>query len=761
MSNGMHPLPSPRRSVSLSILFLAILLTSLVAGSFAGTRADSTSIGYSRSLGPLSVPGDVPPASVASGCNGTNVTFGDAWVVLDTDANTSANVSTKTVGPGPLNVSVNLSIQGPQTAYNYSVLWGDGGTLNGSLVVGANYSAVTTLVHYYSLPAIYYFEGTVSYSCGGQGGVWTSSFPLTVYGSAGPTPVDVIANVTNAPVPIDVNYTATIAGAPSNATATWTLVTPLGETLEFNQTATSLTTSTLLQNLTIAGTYTGYLGIFYPGGVLEYASVPIPNVEATPLAVLQLASTSPLGNSPWNLTFWGNVTSLSGGNYSGAGSVEWFFPNLYPNYNSSLGSSFFWTHGPTVGASVWREFVLNSTPGLAYQEVRAAFVLPNGVAVADNVINLEFWNGAVPGPALLLSVTPSWGAAPLFFNATAQINTTSNGTANYSLVLGAYLGGTLVWQNTTPGWTGSTITVPGVLNASGTYALVADAEVFVSGVWQLRLTANTTVVVIPGPTRPPALSFSVTPANGSAPLNLTLGFVAVGGTAPYNLSVCREGPFALPNGTGACTSIGTDVLWNGSSVNLAATLSVVGNYTIVANVSDSVGLNTSAIAFVAVSAPVPVAPLTAQAASTGPSSTSVGGATFGFVATIAGGLAPYTVQWSFGDGSLGSGVPGGTTLHTFTASGSYAVTLTVTDGRGVQARSTVGPLDVLLPLGPSSPAPWWSLGPVLLTAAFVGVLSAGVLAATIARLGRRREALNWFREIEERRDSLESVPRSR
>ena len=759
MSSGTRSLPSSRWRALPSILVLAILLLSLLVAGQAGASGSVRTGSSALAMPP--VPALAVPTAGTGGCNGTNVSFGDSWTVLNPYVNASANTSRYTVGPAPLNVSVNLTIVGPRTAYNYSVRWGDGGAQNGSLSVGVNFSVTTTLVHLYVLPALYYFQGNVSYSCAGVAENYRSSVPITVFGAAGPVPVVVTTNVTSAPVPVDVNYTATIAGAPANATAQWTFITPMGGILEFNQSAAHLTVSTVLQALTIAGTYSGYLGIFYPGGVLEYDSVLLPSVTATPLAAIQLANTPPLGNSPWNLTFWGNVTSLAGGTYSGAGSVQWFFPNFYPPVNSTQGSAYFWSYGPTVGASVWHEFVLNSTPGFAFQEVLGAFVLPNGVIVADSLTNLDFSSAAVAGPTLSLSVTPSSGPAPLFFNATAQVNTTVNGTSIYSLVLGAYLGGTLLWNDSTPNWTGSAVTVPGVLNSPGTYSIVADAEVFFYGAWHVVLINSTTVVVVPGAASPPALSFSISPANGSAPLNLTLSFVAVGGTGPYSLSVCREGPFASPNGTGPCTPIGSANPWNGSSFNLIVNITSAGNYTIVANVSDALGLNTSAFAAVVVTPAAPVAPLSARASAIAPNMVSTEGATYGFASTVSGGTMPYTIQWSFGDGAMGSSLPGATVLHTYTSSGSYFAVLTVTDARGSQVRSDVGPLAVSLPLGVASPVPWWALSSVLLIASIIGVLSMAVLATMLVRLGRRREALNWFREIEERRDSVESVPRSR
>ncbi len=56
-----------------------------------------------------------------------------------------------------------------------------------------------------------------------------------------------------------------------------------------------------------------------------------------------------------------------------------------------------------------------------------------------------------------------------------------------------------------------------------------------------------------------------------------------------------------------------------------------------------------------------------------------------FTANVAGGKAPYTFAWSFGDGSAGTGQ---TTSHTYTAVGDYPVTVTVTDSASGTATGT-------------------------------------------------------------------------
>ena len=195
---------------------------------------------------------------------------------------------------------------------------------------------------------------------------------------------------------------------------------------------------------------------------------------------------------------------------------------------------------------------------------------------------------------------------------------------------------------------------------------------------------------------------------------------------------------------------------------MQTTLSTVGNYTIYATVNDSNGSTATAFASVDVTTGAPIPLLQASATYQAASAISSGGATYGFVAAVSGGVAPYTIQWNFGDGAQGSGLPGGTTLHTYTVSGRFTAILTVTDAHGIQAHSTVGPILVSLP-APAAPSatPWWATEWVLAAAAAVGLVCAAVLAVTLTRLAQRREALNWLHEIEERPGSSEPAPRSR
>ena len=53
-----------------------------------------------------------------------------------------------------------------------------------------------------------------------------------------------------------------------------------------------------------------------------------------------------------------------------------------------------------------------------------------------------------------------------------------------------------------------------------------------------------------------------------------------------------------------------------------------------------------------------------------------------FVGRAGGGSSPYTYSWDFGDGTTGTGQ---TATHSYNASGSYRVCLTITDANGCTA----------------------------------------------------------------------------
>jgi PKD repeat protein len=134
-----------------------------------------------------------------------------------------------------------------------------------------------------------------------------------------------------------------------------------------------------------------------------------------------------------------------------------------------------------------------------------------------------------------------------------------------------------------------------------------------------------------------------------------------GGTSPYS--------YAWNFGDGA-TGTGNPV-----NHSYAAT----GTYTVSLTVTDANTRTATASHTVTVSNVIK--PLTADF---GPTDTLVGDTTF--VAVISGGSSPYTCLWTFGDGTAAQ--TGCNPVHTYIATGTYTVTLTVTDSAASVASAT-------------------------------------------------------------------------
>ncbi len=188
------------------------------------------------------------------------------------------------------------------------------------------------------------------------------------------------------------------------------------------------------------------------------------------------------------------------------------------------------------------------------------------------------------------------------------------------------------------------------------------------------------------------------------PVTITWG---VGGP-----SVCT----AYPNGVGAFTCAATTVPAQAAGpVELVGTqLASVGYFPLLALVN----LTYSASATFTVTTN-----LTAQF-TVGPSSPEAGSAVT-FEGTASGGAGSYTLDWTFGDGSSGSGA---VNSHTFATAGSYDVTLTVTDALG----STVSTTKVVVV------APPLTVGPIVAAPATIEVgqsmnFSGGALGGVGAR----------------------------
>jgi hypothetical protein len=489
-----------------------------------------------------------------------------------------------------------------------------------------------------------------------------------------------------------------------------------------------------------------------------------------------LGDTWELGATGWAQLYPATSPS-SRGNYwmiydEGAGTVVLFGGSRYSVSPTMYTLSDTWTYSNAT----WTNQTLNNSvapPALwgfqsagAYNPLTGCGLLFGGADLNDANYAETWQYGCAPGtnisstsggppPGISLVVTPTNGTAPLFFNATVQTSPLQSLPTDSVLVLAAVNSSSVaVWTHQSMNWSGSPINASGVLSAAGTYQFTATLSAVTPSGWVPLANASVSMVVLSGQGGfGPWLAFSVSPSAGPAPLNVTARLSAGGGTAPYDLSVCHEGPAgsaASGSGDPVCTAIAGLAPWDGAPESFPVGISASGSYTFEASVVDADRAGAFANVTVAVWPAPAVAPLVAHVVFLAPAVTTSAGASYGFVTSISGGVAPYDIQWVYGDGTMGSALPGATVVHSYTSSGSFVAIVTVTDGRGAVATASVGPLVVVLPAGPTTAAAPWASEAVLGVATVLGIVSIAAIAVTVQQLLRRREALNWARDLEQR-----------
>ncbi|MCI4331504.1 MAG: PKD domain-containing protein [Thermoplasmata archaeon] len=519
-------------------------------------------------------------------------------------------------GPIPLNVTAIPDLLGGVPPYVEVWNFGDG---------SPSIQATGPVHHTYTYAGVFEVSLQAQDSGGNSYGIGSE---IQAWGSAGPDPINITANQSLGFVPLSVSYHASVTGAPAGATYSWLgapLPKSLGNGTTFNQTYRQ------------PGTFYPYLMVYYPNGTI-FAIGSSPEVEVNPLLNLSVAASSTTGVSPFNVTFWGNVTTIPGANYSGPYQIDWNFMDLPSNGTPT---------NATTGAVVHHTF----SAFFAELPVQAQVVAPSGVVLAAGYVEITIdWNGS--------------GGLPF-----------------------------------------------------------------------------------------PVVSLSVSPSNGSAPLQVNGSTYAFGGVSPYRLSVYALGPLTT-TGYGPCVPVDQVSSWNGSALAWSYVFNQSGNFLIFEQISDSsntTGLWSTVSAAVSVPTGAPAPPLSVQVSHS--VTNGSGNATATFSATVSGGVPPYSVQWRFGDGSFGSSRPGDTIDHLYGYVGSYTPTLTVTDSRGARVSSTLPTILVAATttgVTPGQSGPHYLVGPNSPLLLGVVLASAACTAAVMvaARRARRREGLLWVETME-------------
>ena len=171
---------------------------------------------------------------------------------------------------------------------------------------------------------------------------------------------------------------------------------------------------------------------------------------------------------------------------------------------------------------------------------------------------------------------------------------------------------------------------------------------------------------------PLAASLSLSPSGGVAPLHVLMGVQASGGTPKYSLR--------LSTGLGNLTFGHSP--WSGSLVEYNVTYTSPGLYNVTAYVVDSSGAVSTASKVVDVgSGSMSVSVYTTPDQGRVPLNVTFD------IGQVTGGVGPYSMELSFGDGSAAVGVIAGEALsHVYDHSGTFQFVLNVTDSQGATAQ---------------------------------------------------------------------------
>ncbi len=297
------------------------------------------------------------------------------------------------------------------------------------------------------------------------------------------------------------------------------------------------------------------------------------------------------------------------------------------------------------------------------------FMVPAGCAPkGDSVTNPR------TGPTANFTATPVSGPRPLDVVFTDQSTPGSSAITSYLWSFGDS--------------TSSALHSPGHLySASGTYTVsltVTTAD------GSNTNTKNDLIVVSSGTALPANAAFSASPTGGAAPLSVTFTDESTAGSSPISA-------WSWSFGDG-----GTSSAQNPSHSYLAN-----GNYTVSLSVTTTVGTDTETKPEYIKVTPTPVGP---TAAFSGTPLSGSAPLTVQFTDGSSSGSQPITARsWNFGDGSTSTAQ---NPSHTYTAAGSYQVSLTVTTTVGSDSETKPGYVSV-------------SAAPIPPTAEFSGTPTAG------------------------------------
>jgi PKD repeat protein len=576
-----------------------------------------------------------------------------ATVVVSTSPTASASANV-TSGAAPLTVSFTGATSGGLGPFTYAWTFGDGTTSNSQ-----------SPAHTYSTAGTY----TVNMSATDANHVRANALPITVTVIPG---LGVSTSVL--PATGDAPLAVTLTGTPSGGTP------PYGFAWTFGD-GTISTSQSPSHTYAGAGTYSATVTVTDAAGAKAVASVLTITVNHLPAAGATANRTA--GDAPVTVNFTGSVTG---------GTAPFGYSWAFGDGSTATGQNPIHTY--TASGTYDAMLTVTDASGHSASASAPAITVSPALSVSDGE------TGGVNAPAAVsFTSTPSGGLAPYAYAWTFGDGTSGSGQnpVHTYAAAGTYIANLTVTDanGATASAAALTITIHGPLAATaGASPLAGDAPLTVAftargaggtapytyswafgdgststsqnpshvysgaGIFTATLTvtdasaatATATATVVVSPSLLASSSANVT--TGAAPLAVNFTGATGGGLGPFT--------YTWTFGDGQAST----------NQNPVHTFAAAGTYTVNLSVTDANLVRASA-------APLTISvlvPLSANASS-GPRS---GDAPFdvAFSGSAAGGAAPYSYAWTFGDGTTSTAQNPG---HIFTAAGTYTVSLTVTD----------------------------------------------------------------------------------
>ncbi|MDE1835696.1 MAG: PEGA domain-containing protein [Euryarchaeota archaeon] len=361
----------------------------------------------------------------------------------------------------------------------------------------------------------------------------------------------------------------------------------------------------------------------------------------------------------------------------------------------SGGLSYVWSGLPSSGCTGTSSAFVTCTFASLYSGTITVSVTDSNGISASPALGLVYT--AFPDPAV---------AAPSASPGTGGIDVGQSATFTTTVVQSGSGGDLFSWSVSAPGLFcpgGSSRSVACTASVAGIYTVrvaVKDSN----GGWGSASSASYTVLADPTVLTPVA-----SPSLLDVGSSVTVRTVASGGNASSYTYLWT----GLPSGCASTTS------------SVACALTAAGEFLVAVSATDANGFVVPSGSLLLV-----VHPALSVSASAVPSSVVVGVSTT-FFALTSGGTGSATVNWTFGDGSRGSGATVG---HAYATAGTYTARVWVNDTAGASSLENLTVV-VVAPVVPPSP---WIAGSVTPTGANVYIdgratsVSAGGFNATVA-----------------------------